>query len=64
MRQTRASSSYGASEYKPITMNDMPTPGGSWQEHHNAKQSKYNMVLVAGVAALIGTVAYVSTLFL
>ncbi|XP_043215799.1 uncharacterized protein LOC122378619 [Amphibalanus amphitrite] len=47
---------YGGGEaYKPITMNDLPVPKGSWQEAYNAKQKNYNTMLMLGVATFGGT---------
>ncbi|XP_075160870.1 cytochrome c oxidase subunit 7B [Haematobia irritans] len=40
-----------------VTMNDLPVPQGDWKEHHSRQNSKYNAVLFAGVAALVGTIA-------
>lgn len=31
------------------TMDDLPIPSGSWEEHYKAQQSKYNMHLAFGV---------------
>ncbi|RZC41344.1 LIM and/or RA domain containing protein [Asbolus verrucosus] len=38
------------------TVNDLPTPQGSWQTHYDAKQRKYNAQLAAGIGILIGTI--------
>lgn len=35
---------------RPATLNDMPTPKGSWAQEHARNQSKYNMHLAAGLA--------------
>lgn len=34
---------------KPPTLNEMPTPKGSWATEHSRQQSKYNMHLAAGL---------------
>lgn len=40
-------------------MNDLPVPQGDWKENHSRQNSKYNAVLAAGIAALVGTIALV-----
>lgn len=30
-----------------VTLNDMPVPSGSWQEHHSKRNAKWNMLLAA-----------------
>jgi len=41
-------------------MNDMPVPSGSWAAMHSARQTKNNMVLLAGVGLFAASLAYVS----
>lgn len=41
--------------FKPASMNELPVPCGSWQEHYNKKQAKYNVHLLAGVAFAVLT---------
>lgn len=48
------------SSYKPVTMNDMPAPSGSWSENYSAKQGRYNLILVVGVASALAAIGYVS----
>lgn len=45
---------------KPATLNEMPVPAGSWAEHFNANQRKYNMHLALGIAAFAATIYAVS----
>ncbi|XP_061392565.1 uncharacterized protein LOC133328028 [Musca vetustissima] len=52
--------SYHGSGVK-VTMDDLPVPQGDWKEHHTRQNSKYNAVLAAGIAALVGTIALVKT---
>lgn len=47
-------------DYKPPTMNDLPVPQGSWQDAYSARQRKYNLQLLTGIAVLGGTLTYVS----
>jgi len=37
------------------TLNDLPVPSGSWQEHHNKRNTSYNLLLAAGVISLVAT---------
>lgn len=57
--QVRNGSSYSSS-IKPVTMNEMPVPSGSWSEHYNAKQKAYNMHLMIGLALAAVSVVAVS----
>ncbi|GLV31609.1 uncharacterized protein CBL_07370 [Carabus blaptoides fortunei] len=41
---------HGKSDFKPVTMNDMPVPSGSWKSHYDAQQTKYNIHLLVGIA--------------
>jgi hypothetical protein len=41
-------------------MNFLPVPKGSWQQHYQARNSKWNMMLLASTAALGVTVYVVS----
>ncbi|XP_058981895.1 uncharacterized protein LOC131803939 [Musca domestica] len=52
--------SYHGSGVK-VTMNDLPVPQGDWKENHTRQNSKYNAVLAAGIAALVGTIALVKS---
>lgn len=47
-------------KYKPLTMDDMPVPCGSWIKHHNKVNSRYNIILVFGFVSLIGSLFIVS----
>lgn len=46
--------------YKPPTMNELPVPQGSWQDANSARQKRYNLQLLAGIASIVATVGYVS----
>ena len=59
-QSSRNGSSYGSVAYKPATMNDMPVPVGSWQNHYNANQRKYNTHLFSGIAFSLFTLVVVS----
>ena len=52
------------SHYKPSTMSDMPSPSGSWAALNSARQSKYNMHLIIGVAFTVASLAAVSILLI
>ncbi len=60
--QVRNGSSYSSS-IKPMTMNEMPVPSGSWAEHHNAKQKAYNMHLMIGVVLTAVSIVAVSFIY-
>ena len=49
---------YKQEPYKPVTMNDLPVPRGSWHQHYANKQKNYNLML-AGGAAFFGFTAFV-----
>merc|ERR1712133_173442 len=38
------------------TMNELPVPEGSWEEHHRERQKKHNMRLVGGISFFLLTV--------
>lgn len=42
-------------------MNEMPVPAGSWAEHYNANQKKYNMHLFLGVTIFAASIYAVSS---
>ncbi|XP_063362777.1 uncharacterized protein LOC134651606 [Cydia amplana] len=46
---------YHAGDFKAPTMEELPVPRGSWQANYDAKQRKYNAVLIAGIAFTAGT---------
>ncbi|KAF0292040.1 Apoptosis-inducing factor 1, mitochondrial [Amphibalanus amphitrite] len=50
---------YKQEPYKPITMNDLPVPRGSWQQHYANKQKNYNLTLAGGLA-FFGVTAFVA----
>ena len=52
---------YKHEPYKPVTMNDLPVPRGSWHQHYAAKQRNYNLTLAGGLAFFGFTVFTVST---
>jgi len=41
-------------------ISDLPIPAGSWQEHHNRRNTKWNIFLLASFVALVGTAVVVS----
>ena len=49
---------YKQESYKPITMNDLPVPRGSWQQHYANKQKNYNLTLAGGMA-FFGCTAFI-----
>ncbi|XP_011700333.1 PREDICTED: uncharacterized protein LOC105457390 [Wasmannia auropunctata] len=55
---TRSASSQ-ALDVKLPTINDLPQPCGPWKEHYDARQKVYNSLLIGGLGALIGTIAFV-----
>ncbi|XP_050040016.1 uncharacterized protein COX7B [Dermacentor andersoni] len=69
-RQSRSSvrSYHPPSQYKQVTMADMPTFIGPWEEHFSKRQAKFNIHLAVGVgfflvslvtAKSLGTLDYV-----
>ncbi|XP_075975153.1 cytochrome c oxidase subunit 7B [Anticarsia gemmatalis] len=46
---------YHDNHFKAPSMDELPVPRGSWQAHHDAKQRKYNAVLLLGIAFSAGT---------
>uniref|UniRef100_A0A6G5ADA0 Putative conserved protein with signal anchor n=1 Tax=Rhipicephalus microplus TaxID=6941 RepID=A0A6G5ADA0_RHIMP len=70
MRQSRSGvrSYHPPAEFKQVTMADMPTFIGPWEENFNKRQAKFNIHLAVGVsffvvsliaAASMGTLSYV-----
>ncbi|XP_037070925.1 apoptosis-inducing factor 1, mitochondrial-like [Pollicipes pollicipes] len=55
---------YKQEAYKPVTMNDLPVPRGSWAQLHALKQRNYNLTLAGGLAftGFTAFVAYQSNL--
>ncbi|XP_012272173.1 uncharacterized protein LOC105695301 [Orussus abietinus] len=49
---------YHDPNFKPVTMDDLPVPQGSWQKDYEAKQKRYNIHLAVGIASLIFTIAF------
>ncbi|XP_046450087.1 apoptosis-inducing factor 1, mitochondrial-like isoform X2 [Daphnia pulex] len=47
---------YNPPAIKPATLNEMPTPKGSWASEHSRVQAKYNMHLAAGLGFTAFTV--------
>jgi len=43
-------------DFKPPTMAEYPIPAGSWKEANSAKQRKYNLQLLGGIAFATSTV--------
>ncbi|KAF2368906.1 Deltamethrin resistance protein prag01 [Trinorchestia longiramus] len=52
----RRNMSYQLTNFKPPTMNDLPTPSGSWKIAHAQKQHKYNMWLAGSAIFCAATV--------
>jgi len=42
-------STYKVPEIKPATMNEMPTPSGSYKTYHARQQARYNRHLMGGI---------------
>ncbi|XP_075168259.1 gomdanji [Haematobia irritans] len=42
------------------TFNDMPIPQGSWLEANARRQSRYTVILLSGIGALMGSIAFVA----
>lgn len=42
------------------SMNDLPVPGGSWQEYYNQRNSKWNLLLGLSAVFLLTTIVAVS----
>lgn len=45
---------------RPPSYNDLPQPEGDWTDAYQKKQFKYNSILGASVAFLVGTIIFVS----
>ncbi|XP_046670909.1 uncharacterized protein LOC124360936 [Homalodisca vitripennis] len=65
VRNARRGHDYAPANFKKPTMDDLPVPSGSWQDHHNAMQAKYNKHLILGTGFFVVTliVAKASGLF-
>lgn len=51
--------SYHAGEHAPTTtINDLPTPQGSWKTNYDSKQRSYNAHLALGIATITGTILF------
>uniref|UniRef100_A0A023FYB1 Putative conserved protein with signal anchor n=1 Tax=Amblyomma parvum TaxID=251391 RepID=A0A023FYB1_AMBPA len=72
LRQPRSGvrSYHPPAEHKPLTLDDMPTFIGPWEEHFNKRQTQFNIRLAVGIsffvvsfvaAASLGTLEYVDT---
>uniref|UniRef100_A0A023FQQ1 Putative conserved protein with signal anchor n=1 Tax=Amblyomma cajennense TaxID=34607 RepID=A0A023FQQ1_AMBCJ len=70
LRQQRSGvrSYHPPADHKPLSMADLPTFIGPWEEHFNKRQAKFNIRLAVGVsffvvslvtAASLGTLEYV-----
>ncbi|XP_043263125.1 uncharacterized protein LOC122403590 [Colletes gigas] len=55
-RSGTRSSSHIPHDVRPPTMDEVIVPSGSWQEHYNKAQTRYNLQLVSGVALLVVTI--------
>ena len=61
MRIVRNSSHYKPpASWKPVHLDELPVPQGSWKAAYEAKQKSYNVHLAAGVAIFVFTVGFVS----
>lgn len=40
------------------TVNDLPSPSGSWATQYQANQRKYNAQLIGGIGFLTGTIVF------
>jgi len=38
-----------------VTLNDLPVPSGSWQEHHNKRNAKWNLQLAGSALFFVAT---------
>ncbi|KAI5633339.1 deltamethrin resistance domain-containing protein [Phthorimaea operculella] len=45
------------SHFKPATMDELPVPKGSWQAAYDARNRRYNMVLLTGIAFTVASIA-------
>ena len=70
-RAVRCMGGYGAVEHKPsrqvavenkLTLDDLPSPQGSWQEAYQQKQKSYNIQLGVYGVLLVVTIVMVSIL--
>jgi hypothetical protein len=41
-------------------LSDIPVPSGSWQEHHNSRNSKWNMLLGGSIVVCVASLYTVS----
>ncbi|KAH8355161.1 hypothetical protein KR093_007258, partial [Drosophila rubida] len=48
---------YFASGGTHAVFSDMPKPEGDFMQQWSAKNSKYNMVLLTGILAMVGSIA-------
>ena len=51
-----------AREYR-ATLNDIPVPEGSWQEHYDMRNAKWNKILAASLGFFVVTMFVVCKLF-
>ncbi|XP_053628756.1 uncharacterized protein COX7B [Cherax quadricarinatus] len=42
--------------FKPLTMSDLPVPQGSWKEANTKKQRSHNITLLTGVVIALATI--------
>ncbi|KAG8335408.1 hypothetical protein J6590_069210 [Homalodisca vitripennis] len=63
VRNARRGHDYAPANFKKPTMDDLPVPSGSWQDHHNAMQAKYNKHLILGTGFFVVTLIVVSIIY-
>ncbi|KAJ3665481.1 hypothetical protein Zmor_000974 [Zophobas morio] len=49
---------YTESGLAKTTINDLPSPQGSWQTQNDANQRKFNAQLIGGIGLLTGTIIF------
>ena len=59
-RAAGGSHGHGHSDFKYVTFDEACKPEGSWKEHNEKRQKKYNTQLVVGVSAFVLTWVAVS----
>lgn len=52
-----------SSENRTSTMNNLPSPEGSWQEEYDRKQVKNNSLLVGSGLIMVGTIWIAKSIF-
>ncbi|XP_033241125.1 uncharacterized protein COX7B isoform X2 [Drosophila pseudoobscura] len=52
---------HAGGHHQHSTMNDLPVPAGDWKEQYSQQNTKYNVILIAGVLVLAGTIGFVKS---